>query len=161
MKLGSKLLSSFGKTDDIDDDMMLKAEEFLVRTISNDSSIITFDQLRITEYYKNSNSLNLTKLPPTSSSMKFHISRAFFQTYLWYNSPYKSQIDLNPIMYGYRLDEYDTLEPIVCPDKHFPDSFPLPCTCNKCARDHVCKCRKLIMACCRFCKCKQCKNPYK
>ena len=38
MKLGSKLLSSFGKTDDIDDDMMVKAEEFLVRTISNDSS---------------------------------------------------------------------------------------------------------------------------
>ena len=60
-------------------------------------------------------------------------------------------------MYGYRLDEYDTLEPIVCPDKHLPDSFPLPCTCIKCARDHICKCRKLSMACCRFCKCKQCK----
>ena len=45
-----------------------------------------------------------------------------------------------------------------------PEDFPLPCSCQKCARDNACPCRKQKIPCCEFCKCQgnsNCKNPKK
>ena len=77
-------LVTFGKTD-INFDMIITAEKFLVKYTDSKTNSENFDELRM-EYYHHNNKFNLEKIPPTSKSIHKHIQRAFLQSHIWYNS---------------------------------------------------------------------------
>lgn len=145
--------------------MQTHAEKFLVSCISQDLHIQEFDDLRNKVYYKKATEINIEKLPPTSSSIALDIKRAYLQTYIWLHAPFTSELDIDPLQYGYELDKDDDDEHDdgIIPrtvDKVLPENFPLPCRCVKCAREMVCPCRVHELPCCEYCNCKpdSCKN---
>ena len=78
------------------------------------------------------------------------------------NKKKKKSNELNPIAFGYVLEE-GVIEPLIV-DKFniISDDFPTPCTCGKCARDRSCRCRFLGIPCCEYCYCSGqniCQNP--
>ena len=76
-------LVAFGKTD-INIDMVIMAEKFLVKCIDSKANSESFDDLRM-EYYHHHKNFNLEKIPPTSTSIHKHIQRPFLQSHIWYN----------------------------------------------------------------------------
>ena len=145
--------------------MLTDAEEFLLRCVSKDATFKTFDDLRNAIYYKKATEVNIEKLPPTSTSIYLHIKRAYLQTYIWLHAPFSAELDIDPLNYGYEIeddeDDYDAIIPKIVTDV-LPDDFPMPCKCVKCARETVCSCRIHGLSCCEYCNCKSdsCKNPY-
>ena len=130
------------------------AERFLVRCISKNKEITTFDDLRFEMFHQKSFSLDLEKLPPTSNSIKLHIRMAYLQSYLWYHAPLDNMMDLNPELYGYRRNNDDDHLLYIISDKmRVPKCFPIPCICVKCARVNVCPCRTKHIPCCKYCRC--------
>ena len=107
---------------------------------------------RYETYHNHSLKLDLEKLPPTSASIRMHILRAYFQTYLWYHSPFEQSIELNPENFGYHIEDEDLL-PTITTEERLPEDFPMPCKCMKCAPKNVCPCRLKSIPCCKFCKC--------
>lgn len=156
---------AFGQSD-LDQSMHADAERFLVRCICKDSNIHEFDDLRKKVYYKKATEINIEKLPPTSSSIALHVKRAYLQTYIWLHAPFIFDLDIDPLQYGYKLDDdYEDdddngIIPLMAA-KVLPEDFPLPCRCTKCARETVCPCRVHELPCCEYCNCKpeSCKNP--
>lgn len=144
--------------------MMFMAERFLVRCLTNNRSIFTFDDLRFEKFHQKSSSFDIEHLPPTSSSIRYHVLRAYLQSYLWYHAPFDNTVDLIPESYGYRRDDDDNqLIPVIIDELNVPECFPIPCTCIKCARERICPCRVKKIACCEYCKCGSssiCKNVY-
>ena len=157
-------LLAFGQSD-IDQRVLEDAENFLLRCISKDVNFKTFDSLRNFVYYKKATEINLEKLPPTSSSIYLHIKRAFLQTFIWLHAPFLAEMDIDPLNFGYEMEEEDVdcedIFPQIVADV-LPEDFPMPCKCVKCAKETVCSCRKYQLPCCTYCNCKSdsCKNPY-
>ena len=151
-------LVTFGKTD-INFDMIITAEKFLVKCIDSKTNSENFDELQV-EYFHHNDIFNLEKIPPTSTSIHKYIQRAFFQSHIWYNSCFREIPLKDPLDYGYIF-----LNEKLIPDfetEVVPEDFPLPCSCQKCARDNACPCRKQKIPSCEFCKCQSnssCKNP--
>ena len=121
---------------------------------------MTFDDLRYEEYHSKAFNFDLQKLAPTSESIYKQIKRAYHQCYMWVNAAYNESIFLDPLYYGYTLDDNQRLAADIS-SSELPDDFPLPCTCGKSARDNVCSCRIKSIGCCQYCKCakSECKNP--
>ena len=65
-------LVTFGKTD-INVDIVLAAEKFLVKCINSKVNFEQFDELRM-EYYHHNNKFNLKKIPPISTSIQVSVS---------------------------------------------------------------------------------------
>ena len=61
---------------------------------------------------------------------------------MWYHCPFTENIHLNPLEYGYKIDEEENLVPIIMTEPPIADDFPHPCNCVKCARQGVCPCRQ-------------------
>ena len=78
---GIELLHSFGKTE-ISDEMIANAEKFLLNCITSNCKFNYLYELRYHIYHTKTFQLDLEKLPPTSSSIKLHIKRAYLQTYV-------------------------------------------------------------------------------
>lgn len=96
--------------------------------------------------------MDLENLAPTSNTIRLHILSAYFQSYLWYQSPFQKSINLNPIEYGYHLED-EFLQPTIELEHYrLPEDFPTPCKCLKCARETICPCRVPKLGCCRLCK---------
>ena len=111
-------------------------------------------------YHNHTLKLDLEKLPPTSTTIRTHILRAYFQAYLWYHPPFQQSIEMNPEEYGYHVKD-EILVPTIETVEKLPENFPKPCNCGKCARKNVCPCRVKNILCCKFCKCgsgEHCKN---
>ena len=70
-------------------------------------NIDDFDNLRNKTYYKKSTEINIEKLPPTSSSIALHIKRAYLQIYIWLHAPFMNNLEIDPLQYGYEIDEDD------------------------------------------------------
>ena len=156
------LLSGFGQ-EVLDEQMMVNAERFLLKCVSK-LDVATFDELRFMVYHEKHLSFDIERFPPTSDSIRQHIMRAYFQCHKWLRSPFVENIDLDPLDFGYCIDEDENMVPIISTKPSIPSDFPHPCTCKKCAKTTVCKCRVLGIACCQYCKCKassECKNPTK
>ena len=156
----SKLVD-FGKRE-INEEMITLAEKFLVKCVCKDEFTTTFNQLRSKVFYKKYKHLDLEKLPPTSSSIRFHIKRAYIQAHVWLHSYFVESIEIDPVEYGYERDETEELLiPIITPELTVPEELPMPCKCIKCARETVCVCRINAVKCCQYCNCqsKDCKNP--
>jgi hypothetical protein len=118
-------LNSFGQMA-INEEMVSLAEKFLVRCICKDESVNTFDQLRNMVYYKKSKKMDLERFPPTSSSILLHIKRAYLQSHIWLRSPFVKSVVIDPLEYGYQLDEDE--DEIIRPKlvtNCLPDDLPM------------------------------------
>ena len=148
----------------LSENMINDAESFLVKCLSPKSiSVSTFDELRYIKYHSQSFNLDFEKLPTTSTSIRKHIKRAYFQGFRWLRCPYDERFELDPKSYGYEFSN-DLMKPDLLITPKIPDDFPQPCNCRKCSKSTVCPCRVNEIKCCGFCKCfadKMCKNPIK
>ena len=155
IKKGNKnaynLLCYFGKNE-ISESMIADAEKFLVQCITSDDTD-NFDDLRFNVYHKKHLQFDTERFPPTSASIRQHILHAYLQCYMWYHCPFTENIHLNPLEYGYKIDEEENLVPIIMTEPCIADDFPQQCHCVKCARQGVCPCRQKKIVCCRYCKC--------
>ena len=77
--------------------MVLDAERFLVKCYDQKNTLATFNDLRFEKYHSKAFHFDLEKLPPTSSSIRNHIQWAYFQSYIWLNSPSNRSLNLNPL----------------------------------------------------------------
>lgn len=131
------------------------AEEFLVNVYKPGTPCKTMDDLRYHLYHHSKKTI--LDLPPTSRSLKGHILRAFYGTYLQLHCLDSPQLD--PRSFGFSQDDdimkADRLQVLL------PDDFPTPCKCTTCGTKR-CSCRKLGISCCPYCNCqasdKGCKN---
>ena len=156
------LIQDFGKAP-LSEDMMISAEKFLLRCICTDQHVSTFDDLRVEIYHKNSLKFDIERFPPSSNAVREHIKREYIQCYIWINASNIETIELDPINYGYRLNDRD-LDPAIVSQPPIPNDFPEPCKCKVCSRRTVCRCRLLQIPCCEYYRCNgssQCKNPSK
>ena len=155
------LLSGFGRQP-LTDEMINNAERFLLKCVTK-HDVKSFDELRYVVFHKKYLEFSIERFPPTSDSIRQHIMRAYLQSYKRLLSPFLENITLKPVDLGYRVDE-DKLVPVISTKPSIPSNFPHPCSCIKCSKANVCKCRLLGIACCQSCKCKacpHCKNPVK
>ena len=140
-------LVSFGQMD-IDEEMVTLAEKFLVCCICKDENINTFDHLRNMVYYKKFEKLDLERFSPTSSSILLHIKRAHLQLYVWLRSPFAKSLLIDPLEYGYKLQENDdeVMKPNITTIS-LPEDLPIPCKCGKYASVHLpCKQYSMLSA---------------
>ena len=143
-----KLLEDFGVAP-LDEEMIQNAEQFIAKVLG--SSKLNCDGVRFEQYHQAKN-LSFSKLCPPSSTMMFHIKRAYLQCYMWMNV-LENHSSLDPLKYGY-TEEDGNFQPIITTEVVRPPEFVSPCTCRKCARSAVCPCRVAKIHCCPFCKCK-------
>jgi hypothetical protein len=76
-----KYLHSFAESDELSDDSIKIAEEYLVRVwigAGRKTSCKTFDRARLESHIESVTPKTLAQLPPTSSVIRKHIQRAFF-----------------------------------------------------------------------------------
>ena len=159
-----QLLTNFGK-DQLDEDIINDAEEFLVRVVASKKikQCSAFDDLR-TKMYFDSRSNRIIELPCTSRAIRQNIKRAFLQTRLWINAPYLNQLEFSdPTDFGFQLN-LNTLsfDPIMFDGYQVPPNVPEPCyTCTTCTKKS-CPCRTAESGCTDFCGCANhgCKNPH-
>ena len=156
-----ELLSRFGHGE-LTEKMIADAERFLLKCVTK-HEVDTFDELRYVVYHEKYLKFNVERFPPTSDSIRQHISRGYLQVFKWLYCPFLETIPLNPLDHGYAKDEDGNMIPIISMKPPIPSNFPLPCTCRKCIKV-TCKCRMLKIACCQYCSCNarsECKNPFK
>ena len=154
-----ELLYSCGR-DELSDDIA-NAEKFPLKCITK-HDVDTFNQLRFIVYHEKH--LQFERFSPTSDSIKQHILRAYLQCHIWLHAPFLENIELNPLDYGYKLDDNGNLVPILATKPPISSNFPQPCNCRKCSKPKVCPCRLKEISCCQYCKCNaspECKNPLK
>ena len=149
--IGFEYFHSFG-TIESTDQIITDSEIVLVKCISSNCNIGSFDELRYETYYDKNVNFNLKKFPPTSESIREHITQAYLQYYLWFHLSFNAGVKLNPLEYGYAEDDNEHLIPRFISGNHSFDDFPLRCNCLKFASANVCpSCIKQI-SCCKFCK---------
>ena len=149
--IGYEVLYSFG-SDELSEEMIADAEKFLLKCITN-HDVDTFNQLRFIVYHEKHLQFDIERFPPTSDSIRQHILRAYLQCYIWLHAPSLENIELNPLDYGYKLDDNGNLVPILATKPPIPSNFPQPC--NYRLKD---------ISCYQYCKCNaspECKNPLK
>ena len=139
------------------------ANVFLVTCLKAKSTEFNFDELRYEIYHKKTSKLELQKFPCASKSLRLHIQRAYFQSMEWNQAAFQNSSYLNPLEYGYKLQD-SLLEPIIVNVKNImPDDFPVLCSCIKCFQDRSCRCRFDSRSCSEFCDCSGkaiCNNPF-
>ena len=117
--------------------------------------------LRDHNYHRSKTSLE--KMPPTSHTIKVHILRAYYATYVMTSILSANTTELIPLLYGFEEED----EPLH-PDnaiRSIPEEYAVHCTCLKCATER-CACRNSDVPCCQLCKCQSmgdekvcCKHP--
>ena len=133
----------------LDDNLFKDAEKFLLQCLPQKESknVASFDELRYQLHHKHVSSLPIDKFPCTTRSVKTHIQRSYYQCNLWLCAATEPGPRLNPIDFGYSMDENEYLYPDIRIEPSIPPDFPNPCKCEKCAREKVCPCRVLKIPC--------------
>ena len=156
-----QLLSEFGKSlsSPNQDEIIGKAEEYLVQVLKPNSTCTTMDNLRYDIYHQSKVS-DLHSLPPTSSDLHLHILRCLYTTYMQIHC--RQNVTVDAANYGYE-ERNGSLVPSYHPN-NVPESLVQTCNCKKCSTKQ-CACRKIGIPCCVYCKCKNvsgqyCMNPY-
>ena len=140
--------------------MVEKADKLLV--YAHGSKLNTCNELRHYQYHHKNVKINVEMLAPTSEVIKQHIKRSYLQCYHWLNAPYHLMVTLDPLNYGYAIEENGILAPIISSLPACPAGFPLPCKYANCQRSNVSPCRQANIRCCSICKCEasaMCHNP--
>ena len=132
IKNSYNLLYTFGK-DKISIQMIADAEKFIVNCITS-HNVDTFNELPYLVYHKKHLKFDIERFPPTSASVRQHILRAYLQCYIWLHAPFIADIQLNPLDYGYTLDENGNLVPVLTTKPSISDELPAPCNCLKCGQ---------------------------
>ena len=104
--------------------MIRNAEKFLLKCVTK-HDVETFDELRYLVFHEKHLVFDIERFPPTSDSMRQHILRAYFQCYKWTKSPFLEDIALDPLDYGYCIDEDDKWSPLYQLSHPFPATFPI------------------------------------
>ena len=101
--LPSVHLENFG-TSELTEEAIDHAEHFLVDILKPKSTVKTFNELRELKYFDYKSDIDLTKLPYTSSTIRLHIARGFYQCYRWIMAP-KGDITITdpPQEYAYEV----------------------------------------------------------
>ena len=153
------LLANFNCSQLTDNEIKL-AEIFLVKCLKPSTYFETFDELRIDTFDNNAMKLDFEKTACTSTNIRMHIKRSFYQMQLWIQAPFRDATTfLNAEDYGFERKNNFFIPEIVITK---PDGLLDPCKCGKCARRNGCPCRVAGVSCCKYCKCKaseECKNP--
>ena len=138
-----------------------KAELYLVQVLQKDSTCKSFDELRSYQYHYSTNNA-IRELSPTSASIKLHILRAFYVTYIQLSYLETRREQLNPLLYGF-IYEDNLLMPQKINTLLPPMEDYVPhCVCKACVR-LTCCCVRAEIPCCSFCACKKkdtCKNKF-
>ena len=72
---------------------------------------------------------DLEKFPPTSKCIFKHIQRAYYQCYMGVNAESNASVFLDPLCYGYYLDDEKLVSDLT--SLELSVAFALPCTCQK------------------------------
>ena len=115
---GYEHLCFLGKHE-LTNEIIYNAEQFFLRCISNEK-LDSFDDLRYDVYHKKLQEFDLEKLPATSGAIKQHVLRAYLQCHLWLHGPFIGDISIDPLQYGYSLNEEDDLVPLIINDTLIP-----------------------------------------
>ena len=137
------LIKDFGKRM-LTTAMLKKAETFILQLLGKEECA-SFNELRYIQYYDSQKHLSLTKLVCCSSSLQYHLKRAYLQTHIWLNGASQYPYKLEPTSYGYKQTEIG-LQPQLVKLPIKPKDFPLPCTCLLCATKR-CSCRTAGISC--------------
>ena len=153
------LLANFN-CPQLTDNAIQLAENFLVKCLKPTTHLETFDELRIDTFDNNALKLDFEKTACTSTNIRLHIQRSYYQSQLWIQAPFRDATTLlNAEDYGFEIKNNLTVPGIVITK---PEGLLDPCKCGKCARKNACPCRVAGVSCCKYCKCKageNCKNP--
>ena len=102
---------------------------YLVKVLSKNSQSKTFDHLSYS-VYRLGKANTISDLPLTSASIKFHILRAFYATFVQINYLNINANKLDPIRYGYYSNENYIL-PQKPEDNIYPSTSELTPSCQK------------------------------
>ena len=157
--LPENFLKRFGKVE-LDTEQISLAEEYLVNVLKKNAAEKTFDELRLNQYEKQ---LDILDLPPTSHSItKGHIPRWWFLTKKLNSLLGDCEFSLDPTQYGWEDKDGHLL-----PEKNLlpvPDNILETCNCKhvnaeKRCQSQRCSCKKTGIHCTSFCECKTiCRN---
>ena len=118
---GYEHLCFFGKHE-LMNEMIYNTRQFVLRCISNEK-LDSFDDLNYDVYNKKLQEFHLEKFPATIGAIKQHILRAYLQCHLWFHAPFIEDISIDPLQYGYSLNEEDDLVPLIINDTLIPADF--------------------------------------
>ena len=92
-------MNDFG-IKELDENMYIMAERFLLECVTREEnrSVDTFDELRNTIFHKHNLQFDLEKFPCTSTSLRLHIKRTYYQRRLWFVASREKKCDLDPIL---------------------------------------------------------------
>jgi hypothetical protein len=130
------------------------AEIFLVKCLKPSTHFEAFDELRIDTFDNNALKLDFEKTACTSTNIRMHIQRSYYQSQLWTQAPFRDATTLlNAEDYGFERKNNLTVPEIVITK---PEGLLDPCKCGKCARKNTGTrpCRVAGVSCCKYCKCK-------
>ena len=81
--------------------------------------------------------VDLERFPCTSSFIRLHIQKAYYERRLWFVDSTKKMCDLDPNLYSYEFNYEGFLVPKIVDGGTNPEDFSFPCQCGKYARDTV------------------------
>ena len=164
-------LEGFGLSP-LTESMIVSIEKLLVKLVQSSQAqeLDSFDEVRLQVRNTYTKSLDLEKMPCTSTALAQHIKRSYLQSNLWMTATQSSRAILSEVEnYGWQTSDNDnSLYPVMLPQgtETRPSELPEPCTCKVCKFETRCACRVKKLKCCRYCKCFStngkglCKNPY-
>ena len=120
-------------------------------------------------YNKNITSApSLKTLPPTKEAFREHTQRSHLQCMIWLSADKKSPPDVDPVQFGWKLEEGSRLVPVMLPSgsltvpKEIMMLVKCGCVSQQSCSTNRCSCFSSKLACSSFCSCKgdiACNNP--
>lgn len=142
------------------EEILNKAERFLVNVVNKNANCLSFDDLRLWNYHFKSTLVE--EMPPTSNSIKLHILRSLYVTHSQITCLDSNAQELDPTEFGF-IEKDDLLMPERVDTLKPPeDEFIYACNCKVCTR-RSCNCLRWKVACSSFCACRKkstCKNKF-
>ena len=156
-------LSLLGQEHELDENTAAKSEAYICDLYpSSKRTPATTDELRYLMFchkrHKNE------ALPPTSDSVRQHIRRANYQTYVWRRSLDAMQDLPPPKDHGWKIED-GALRPVFMTKEPAPKSLLelTTCHCKKSECRRNCSCNNAGLSCTEACICmadETCKNPH-
>lgn len=157
-------LSLFGQQQDLDDRLAEKTEAF-IRDLypKTRRSTSTMDELRYQMFCQH-RKLKNEALPPTSDSLRQHMKRSSYQTFIWRSSLIAMQDQQSPEGYGWEVED-GSLKPVYMMKDPAPRSLVelTTCNCKKSQYQGNSSCSNSGLSCTEACLCMAddtCSNPH-
>ena len=147
-------LSLLGQEQEVDEETLRKCEAFIcdIYPSSKKKRPQTADELRYIMFCQKKQK-NET-LPPTSDSLRQHIHRANYQTYVWRNSLDGMQEISSPVEHGWIMEDGE-LQPLLMTKDPAPSSLLelKTCACKKTKCRSNCSCANVGLSYTEACTC--------